>query len=395
MRYSLFALILLLTHIQPWSLNAQDTIGISYQAIVRTAEGTVTNDTVGVQVSILQGSETGEAVYTERHTQVTGSTGLLTFEIGTGTPTNGTFSDIDWSTGLYYIKSEIDPTGNSSYTITGTFQLLSVPYALHAQRTGRSSVGGSADGVALRKKSGSDTLYIGADSVLIVIPGLDSANPPTPTFPEAFVHCDTAVTQIVTVTSTTGEIWMDRNLGASRVAESSTDNLAYGSLFQWGRFADGHQCRNSVTTSTLASTSAPTTDQAWSGKFILLSANPYDWLSTPDTMLWQGVNGINNPCPTGFRLPTTSEWETELNSWPKDGVKITSKSAYNSPLKLPVSGARLPTDGEPTEVGTHGAYWSSSVTGISSYYLYFYSNTNATMGPGYRGYGIPVRCLKD
>ena len=188
---------------------------------------------------------------------------------------------------------------------------------------------------------------------------------------------------------------MDRNLGAYRVAQISNDSFSYGDWYQWGRFGEGHQCRYSVKTSSKASTSIPSTDQPWAGKFIVDIFSPTDWLITEDDNLWQGVDGVNNPCPTGFRIPTISEWETEFNSWPKDGVKITSKSAYNSPLKLPVSGARLFTDGEPTQVGTHGSYWSSSVTGISSYYLFFYSNTNATMGPGYRGYGIPVRCLKD
>jgi uncharacterized protein (TIGR02145 family) len=383
MRYSLFAAILLLTHIQPWSLNAQDTIGISYQAIVRTAEGTVANDTVGVQVSILQGSETGAAVYTERHTQMTGPTGLLTFEIGTGTSTIGTFPDIDWSTGLYYIKSEIDPTGGTSYTITGTFQLLGVPYALHSRRTGRSPVAGSSDGVALRKKSDSDTLYIGADSVLIVIPGLDSANPVI--WPEGYKFCDAVATSIDTVTSTTGAVWMDRNLGASRVAQSSVDSLAYGDLYQWGRFSDGHQCRNSDTTSTLASSATST-----GVKFIVSANDPKDWLSPQDSNLWQGVNGINNPCPTSFRLPTEAEWQTEFDSWSEKNLT----GAFASPLKLPVSGFRNFRFGDPTNVGSTGYYWSSSVSGSNAHYVLFFS-LNASMLSGYRVYGFAVRCLKD
>lgn len=180
MRYSLLLTVLLLGVsflMQYPTLNAQDSTGISYQAIVRTASGTVTNETVGVQISILQTSETGTPVYTERHTRVTDKTGLLTFEIGTGTVQSGNFHDIDWAEGPYFIKSEVDPQGATSYTIIGTFQLLSVPYALHAKRTERSTAAASAQGFTLKQKAGSDTLFIGADSVLIVIPGLDSVNP--------------------------------------------------------------------------------------------------------------------------------------------------------------------------------------------------------------------------
>jgi uncharacterized protein (TIGR02145 family) len=393
MRYSLFLSILfVLTQIAPAGLHAQDSTGVSFQALVRTADGkVVTNDTVGVQISILQSSATGESVYTERHTLQTDKLGLLTLQVSTGTATSGSFHEIDWADGPYFVKSEIDPAGDTSYIIMGTFQLLSVPYALHAKRSGRSPVAGRTDGVKIWRTIGSDTVYFGADSVVVIIPGLDSLNPPS--LPEGFVNCDTAVTQIVTVTSTTGEIWMDRNLGASRAAESSTDSLAYGNFFQWGRFADGHQCRNSDTTSTLASTSAPTTDQAWLGKFIVDKYDPLDWLSTPDSMLWQGVNGINNPCPSGFRIPTESEWEAEIAEWADSGNE-NSTGAYNSALKLPLAGNRFHFNGNIYNVGEVGFYWSSSVSGSSTYGLRF-TSTKAGLNPYDRGGGLRVRCLYD
>ncbi|MFA5195704.1 MAG: hypothetical protein WC401_07905, partial [Bacteroidales bacterium] len=101
---------------------------------------------------------------------------------------------------------------------------------------------------------------------------------------------------------TTGEIWMDRNLGASQVAASSTDSAAYGDLYQWGRGTDGHEKRNSVITITLATTDSPGHDD-----FITTSSSPNDWRSPQNDNLWQGLSGINNPCPSGYRLPTDAE----------------------------------------------------------------------------------------
>ena len=221
-------------------------------------------------------------------------------------------------------------------------------------------------------------------------------NTPPPAYPSNYVHCLPAgdTTDIVAViSSTTGEIWMDRNLGASQVADSSSDANSYGDLFQWGRFADGHQCRNSETTDKLASTSTASADQAWAGKYIMGSSPDYDWLSTPDTTMWQGVDGVNNPCPTGFRIPTETEWEGEIAKWAESGNK-NSTGAYNSPLKLPDSGARDFNSGDPLFVGSGGAYWSSSVSGSNARFLYFYSS-NAYLHSNNRARGYAVRCLKD
>jgi hypothetical protein len=111
---------------------AQAPEKMSYQAVVRNAGGDLVSDqAVGMQISILQGSISGPAVYTETQTPTTNVNGLVTLEIGTGTTTDD-FSIIDWAAGPYFIKTETDPTGGSSYTITGTSQLMSVPYALHS-----------------------------------------------------------------------------------------------------------------------------------------------------------------------------------------------------------------------------------------------------------------------
>ncbi|MFT5858066.1 MAG: hypothetical protein ACI865_000150 [Flavobacteriaceae bacterium] len=124
------------------SVFAQAPEKLSYQAVIRnTSNVLLANQTVGMKLSILQGSITGTPVFEETQSTTSNTNGLVSVEIGTGTVISGAFNSIDWSTGSYYIKTETDPTGGTSYTITGTSQLLSVPYALHA-KTADSIVGG-------------------------------------------------------------------------------------------------------------------------------------------------------------------------------------------------------------------------------------------------------------
>lgn len=114
-------------------LNAQAPGKFNYQAVVRNAANQlVTGSPVGVRVAILKGSTTGSAVYLETHIPISNANGLVSMEVGSGTVVNGNFSTIDWSNGPYFIKSDFDPTGGTNYTISNTTQLLSVPYALHA-----------------------------------------------------------------------------------------------------------------------------------------------------------------------------------------------------------------------------------------------------------------------
>jgi len=184
---------------------------------------------------------------------------------------------------------------------------------------------------------------------------------------------------------TTGEVWMDRNLGASQVATSSTDSDSYGDLYQWGRAADGHESKTSNTTATLAISDTP-----GHGDFITNGSSPYDWRNPQNDNLWQGVSGTNNPCPSGYRLPTEAEWEAERTSWSSNNAA----GAFASPLKLPVAGSRSRSNGSLSSVGSLGNYWSSTVDGTLSRYLLFYSSS-ADMFSSYRAYGLSVRCLKD
>jgi uncharacterized protein (TIGR02145 family) len=205
------------------------------------------------------------------------------------------------------------------------------------------------------------------------------------------VHCNGTPTEIVEVRNPiTGRVWMDRNLGASRAATSSTDEAAYGDLYQWGRFGDGHQCRNSATTTT-TTTTLSSSNTPGHGKFIRVSYN-YDWRSPQNDNLWQGVNGMNNPCPMGFRLPTDSEWEIERKSWSNNS----SSGAMQSALKLPLGGFRNHIDGSLISftVGSVGFFWSAAVSGASSRYIFF-DSSKARLGSNLRGFGFSVRCLQD
>ncbi len=119
------------------SAQAQAPQKISYQAVIRNAsDALIANTIIGVKISVLQAASTGSTVYSETHSPTTNTNGLASFEIGGGTVLSGTFANIDWANGPYFIKTETDPTGGTNYTITGISQLASVPYALFAANGG-------------------------------------------------------------------------------------------------------------------------------------------------------------------------------------------------------------------------------------------------------------------
>jgi uncharacterized protein (TIGR02145 family) len=570
------------------SVFAQAPQKMSYQALVRDASGAlVTSTAVGMQLSILQGSPTGTAVYTETQTPNTNINGLVSLEIGTGTTTDD-FSTIDWTAGPYFIKTETDPTGGTAYSIAGTNELMSAPYALHSKtaesvtgtiteidptftssqaanittaditklsnlsgtNTGDQDISGiatnataistiqseqtaqntaialntantgitTAQANAIIANTGKDTTAIdhanrtalnavsgantgdqdisgiatnataistiqseqttqntaialntaktgittaqanaiiantGKDTTAIYhanrtalnavsgantgdqdISGIETNATAITTGLALKVDKETGkglvangtvagqmqywngtawVTVAATVNEgatlqliggipawaggtpsvanpTTGKVWMDRNLGASQVATSSTDPDSYGDLYQWGRAADGHQIRTSGTTITLSAV-----DQPAHGDFILAPSFPHDWLSPQNTDLWQGVSGENNPCPSTYRLPTDAELNAERVSW---GTNNNAAGAFASPLKLPLAGSRSRTSGLVIDVGTFGHYWSSTFFNTGSLLLGFTSNGagNAAMAGNDRSNGFSVRCIKD
>lgn len=207
-----------------------------------------------------------------------------------------------------------------------------------------------------------------------------------PTYPAGFVFGPSGPTIIIDVTNpSTGKTWMDRNLGATQVATGSTDAASYGDLYQWGRGPDGHQVRITGETATLSSR-----DNPGHGDFITTNLSPYDWRSPQNKDLWQGVSGVNNPCPSGYRLPTEAELNAERLSWSSDNAA----GAIFSPLKLPMAGRRDKFDGSLSADGRYGYYWSSTFSSTISRRLIF-SSSSANMLANTRAEGNSVRCLKD
>ncbi len=120
----------------------------------------------------------------------------------------------------------------------------------------------------------------------------------------------------------TGKIWLDRNIGATQIATSIYDQNAIGFYYQWGRNSDGHELPGSTVYSGVATT-PNSTGQPWEGKFI----NPngftsnLNWYNVNDSTLWNSTNGgINNPCPTGFRVPSYTEWIEEIKYLTEPGI---------------------------------------------------------------------------
>jgi hypothetical protein len=211
-----------------------------------------------------------------------------------------------------------------------------------------------------------------------------------------FTYNGGSVTYGTVYNSTTSKVWLDRNLGATRVALSSTDYLAYGDLFQWGRPADGHQLITWTNSTTGAGTNGTQSGQVatttpGTNTFIIPNT---DWSSIDSNgairSAYFGKTDGTGICPTGFRVPTEAELDTERASWSSQN----SAGAFASLLKLTVVGYRNYNSGSLSNVGGYGYYWSSSVDGARSRFLYFGSG-NATMSSYYREYGITARCLKD
>jgi hypothetical protein len=196
-----------------------------------------------------------------------------------------------------------------------------------------------------------------------------------------------------------GKIWLNNNLGAHysninhpnfnlvQQATSATDFRAYGSLFQFGRKPDGHELVT-YTSSTAGvgvnGTTATRSDNPTNALFIINTNVPdYNWRINIDNTLWNLVISPNNPCPSGFRLPSIAEVNALIAA-----ANISNLStAYNSILKIPAAGNRTRETGN-VVVGANSYTWSSSLS-------YFFGSTYQGSGNDYKAQGFAVRCIKD
>jgi uncharacterized protein (TIGR02145 family) len=192
---------------------------------------------------------------------------------------------------------------------------------------------------------------------------------------------------------------MDRNLGASRAAISETDFMAYGCLFQWGRGNDGHASItwttstsgspvNSTVSTTLATTDVP------GNFFIKVTSTPFDWRSNNNNLRWNSTVQVNNPCPTGFHVPTRTQLDAEFMAY---SISDSASAYINGPgngFKFVRAGYRNNSNALISDSGISGSYWSSSVgtTAGGTRYIGSTSSANSTT---VRSTGASVRCIKD
>jgi hypothetical protein len=159
---------------------AQVPQGISYQAIALNGSGNpVVSSNVGIRLSIINDTAAGAAVYSETHTKMTNAQGLFHLVIGQGTPVSGTFAAVNWGMNDKFLKVEMDAAGGSNYTLVGTTQLLSVPYAL----TAASLVTAPGQGIYLTSPNGTPHLLTVSNDGELSLPTSDApANVPSQLF---------------------------------------------------------------------------------------------------------------------------------------------------------------------------------------------------------------------
>ena len=197
-----------------------------------------------------------------------------------------------------------------------------------------------------------------------------------------------------TVTSPdTGRVWLDRNLGASRVCTSSSDSSCYGHLYQWGRNDDGHELRTSHTTTTQATNISPN-----STRFIIGTGSLSDWMTVGDDsdgalrIAASDNAGVNDICPAGFRVPTIAELVADTVEAIATDV-TNAATAYSSFLRLPVAGYRE-TNGSLSDVNSAGMNDAMSNTGGLTRRI-TWNSASASWYNGIRSYGSSIRCIKD
>jgi len=190
---------------------------------------------------------------------------------------------------------------------------------------------------------------------------------------------------IMVKSPTTGRVWLDRNLGASRVCQTFNDTACYGDYYQWGRNADGHE--DSI--SSLTFTQATNVTNVGNNLFI---KGHLDWAKSGVDKYglkriinnWSKKDG-SSICPGGFKVPSRTELSAEF------ATIHSNIDAFNSFLKIPASGYRYYKTGDLGLVGTKGYLWSGQAIGTTDAY---FANTNGKIPHAFRGYGMPVRCIK-
>lgn len=361
-------------------LFAQAPKKMSYQAVIRNADGElVVNKTVSMKISILKDSETGTAVYVETQKPQTNANGLVSLAVGAGTVVSGSFGTINWANGSHFIKTETDPTGGTDYSISGSSQLLSVPYALYAAESSGSNFPDNLQMGGMLYWDGSTWGQIAPGvegSVLTMVDGVPTWVKGLNPF-EFMDDRDGTIYNFVTIGNQT---WMAENLRyLPSVSKPSTVSLTAPYNYVYGY--------NGTDVDAAKATA---------------NYNTYGVLYNWPAAL--------NACPTGWHLPSDAEW-TELTDflggedvaggklkeegtehWFSSNAEATNETGFTG---LP--GGCLDWGGSFYGLTYYGWWWSSTQSDPEyawERYLYWgYSNLGRDSG--YKEIGFAVRCVKD
>ena len=291
------------------SLFAQAPEKFTYQAVVRNANNSlVANSQVGMRVSILQGSASGSAVYVETQTGTTNANGLVTLSIGGGSVQQGTFANIDWANGPFFLKTETDPNGGSNYTITTTQQLLSVPYALYA-KTAENGFSGDYNDLTNKPQNVSvfnnDAEYITNAQLTALLSALNNRidslqtllnmvapeNIDVMSCPEAPTMTDVEGNVYRTV-KIGSQCWMRDNLRTTHYSDSTAIALVSGN--------SNYQSYTTPYCFDYSNSNFPLTERGYLYNWAAVMGGASSSNAVPS-----GVQGI---CPTGWHVPSNAEW---------------------------------------------------------------------------------------
>ena len=364
--------------------GAQSPEKMSYQAVVRNSSNAlVTNQPVGVKITILQGSATGTPVFAETHTPTTNANGLINIVIGTGSPAINGLLDVVWSTGPYFIKTEIDPAGGTAYSITSTSELLSVPYALYAKKAESTNLlnlpfAGSSHSInnafSVKNNNGIAIVGWGDDAYGNTFGVVGSTNSGVGIGVRGINKSTTGIALGIS-----GETYSSEGVAVKGIATSST-----GSTVGVGGEVSSPNGTGVVGFSTSTSGSAV---GVWG------ISNALDGTGVSGESKWIGVRGVNSyNTSNGFGVkgevnsPNAIAVMGESKSQTGDGVGVKGTSVSSSGKG--VLGENRSTTG--SNYGVYGFSASSSGTGVygESYRCGVRGNNNTKTGEAYGVQGI-------
>ena len=370
---------------------------MSYQAVIRDSDDNLITDTqVGMQISILQGSASGKEVYEETQEPTTNTSGLVSLEIGTGT-TSDDFSAIDWSDGPYFLQTEIDISGGTNYTITATNQLLSVPYALHAESAKETDpvfIVSTAAGIETEDINNWDEAYSWGDH----------SNESYATEP----YANDLINEIYEILETEGYVIKDIDGNFYPIVTIGSQVWMTKNL-RTTKFNDGTPIPKVEDDSEWSSISTPA--YSWYDNDSVQYNKPYGALYN-----WYAASA-GNLCPTGWHVPTEAEMETLITFLGGQLVaggklKKTGTEYWNSPNEGATneSGFTAIAMGSRSYNGSflnyenfkNNARYMSATEGASTpppgsgvYMILYHNSTNAYISSLNKRAGMSIRCIKD